>query len=73
VREECLNKILILGERHLHRVLIAYIDYYNEARPHQGLDQQCPVPAVRSMERDGSIERRDILGGVLHDYYRRAA
>ncbi len=73
VREECLDKILILGERHLHRVLIAYIDYSNEARPHQGLDQQCPVPAVRSMERDGSIERRDMLGGVLHDYYRRAA
>ncbi len=73
VREECLDKILVLGERHLHRVLTAYVDYYNHARPHQGIDQQCPVPLVRSTARDGPIERRDILGGVLHDYYRRAA
>ena len=73
VREECLDKLLILGERHLQRVLIAYVDYYNQARPHQGLEQQCPVPLGRSKARDGPIERRDILGGVLHDYYRRAA
>jgi putative transposase len=73
VREECLDKILILGQGHLRRVLIAYLEYYNHARPHQGIDQQCPVPLVRSAARDGPIERRDILGGVLHDYYRRAA
>jgi hypothetical protein len=72
IREECLDKLLILNERHLHRVLIAYIDYYNHARPHQGIDQCCPVP-IESGARDGPIARRDILGGVLHDYYRRAA
>lgn len=73
VREECLDRILILGERHLHHVLTAYVDYYNRARPHQGIDQRCPVPLQRSTARDGPIERRDLLGGVLHDYYRRAA
>ncbi len=73
VREECLDKVLILGERHLHRVVTAYVDYYNHARPHQGIEQQCPVPFQRSTARDGPIERRDILGGVLHDYSRRAA
>ncbi len=73
VREECLDKILIFSEGHLRRVLTAYITYYNQARPHQGIDQQCPVPLVPSTARDGPIERRDILGGVLHDYYRRAA
>ena len=72
-REECLDKILILNERHLWRVLTVYADYYNHARPHQGLEQQCPVPLQRSTARDGPIERRDRLGGVLHDYYRRAA
>ncbi len=72
-RAECLDKLLIVGERHLRRVLTAYIDYYNHARPHQGIDQQCPVPLQRSTARDGPVERRDILGGVLHDYYRRAA
>ena len=73
VREECLDQLLILGERHLHRVLTEYEAYYNHARPHQGIDQRCPVPLRRSTEGAGPIERRDILGGVLHDYYRRAA
>lgn len=72
VREECLDRILILGERHLHRVLTAYVDYYNQARPHQGIDQRCPIP-LASTARDGPVERRDLLGGVVHDYYRRAA
>ncbi len=72
VREECLDKILVLGEWHLRRVLAAYVEYYNHARPHQGLGQQCPV-ARENVARDGPIQRRDILGGVLHDYYRRAA
>ena len=72
VREECLDKLLILGERHLARVLTTYVAYYNQARPHQGIDQRCPVP-LGNAARDGPVERRDILGGVLHDYYRRAA
>ena len=73
VREECLDKLLILSERHLNQVLTVYVDYYNRARPHQGIAQECPVPSQRSTVRDGPIERRDMLGGVLHDYYRRAA
>jgi hypothetical protein len=40
VREECLDRILILNERHLRRVLIEYITFYKEARPHQGLEQR---------------------------------
>jgi putative transposase len=73
VREECLDRLLILGEWHLRRVLAEYVTYYNHARPHQGINQQCPTPLMGSAARDGPIERRDILGGVLHDYYRRAA
>ncbi len=72
VREECLDRIFILNERHLHRVLRTYVAYYNHARPHQGIEQRCPIP-LESAARDGPIERRDILGGVLHDYYRWAA
>ncbi len=71
VREECLDRLLIFNERHLRRVLTTYIDYYNHARPHQGIDQRCPIP-LESATRDGPIERRDILGGMIHDY-RRAA
>ena len=71
-REECLDEIMILGEGHLRWVLKEYCAYYNGARPHQGIDQRCPVP-VETVPPAGPIERRDILGGVLHDYYRRAA
>ena len=72
IREECLDKIVILGEGHLRRVLQVYCDYYNHARPHQGIEQRCPVPAER-VSAAGSVERRDLLGGVLHDYQRQAA
>jgi hypothetical protein len=43
-REECLDHLLILGERHLHRVLREYVTFFNQRRPHQGLGQQCPMP-----------------------------
>ena len=46
VREECLDHLLIVGEAHLRRVLGEYGAYYNHARPHQGIDQQCPVRRV---------------------------
>lgn len=71
VREECLDQLLILSQRHLWNVLTEYTHYYNTARPHQGLGQQSPVPFRASQE--GPIRCRDVLGGVIHDYYRQAA
>ena len=71
-REECLGKVLILGERHLGRVLAAYADYDNHARPHQGSKQHCPVPP-QPVPIGGPIRRRDGLGGIMHDSYREAA
>jgi transposase InsO family protein len=72
VRQECLDRLLILGEAHLRRVLAAYVAHYNRARPHQGLDQQTPVPHDRPAQR-GPVRRREVLGGLLHEYYREAA
>lgn len=43
IREECLDRILILNHRHLRHVLQEYEQYYNEARPHQGIDQEIPI------------------------------
>jgi len=63
-RAECLD--------HLRRVLAEYVTYYNQARPHQGLEQRCPV-ALATPARDGPVRRRDRLGGLLHDYYGEAA
>jgi putative transposase len=70
VREKCLDKILILNDNHLHRVLKGYAQYYNHDRPHQGLGQHFPVSGL-SRRKDGPIQRRDVLGGIIHDYYRR--
>ena len=43
VREECLDRLIILNERHLRRVLKDYVVYYNERHPHQGLEQDSPL------------------------------
>jgi putative transposase len=72
VRHECLDQLLILNERHLLRVLTTYVKFYNERRPHQGLDQASPVPWAANSG-CGPIKCREVLGGILHDYYRRAA
>ena len=67
-REECLDLILIFNAAHLRRVLTEYIDYYNSARPHQGIQQRTPIPQVRPAS--GTVQCRNILGGIIHDYYR---
>ncbi len=72
VRAEWLDQLLILNERHLHRVLTKYTAYFNHARPHQGLSQQCPVATTQAVLQ-ASVQRRDVLGGIIHDYYRQAA
>ncbi len=56
----------------MRRVLREYIDYYNTARPHQGQQQQAPIPFPRGPAM-GPIVCRDVLGGILHDYRREAA
>lgn len=73
VREECLDHMLIISESHLLRVLTEYVEYYNHRRAHQGIGQRAPVPltektAARAPTRD-PIGRRDVLGGIIHDYY----
>lgn len=70
-REECLDLILIINAAHLRRVVIEYVDYYNTARPHQGIDQQIPIP--QASPSNGTIQCRNVLGGIIHDYYRAPA
>ena len=73
IRRECLDHLLILSEKQLHRVLGAYVKYFNEARPHQGIHQQVPqgavtcVPSARPDERIISVP---VLGGLHHEYRR---
>ena len=72
VRQECLDQIIVLNEAHLRRVLNEYDLHYNTARPHQGLQQQLPIPPPL-VQSGASIQRRDRLGGILHEYFREAA
>ena len=73
VRSECLDWLLIRNPRHLHRILTIYLDHYNTARPHRGLNLESPLPArVAPQPVRGLIERVDVLGGLIHEY-RRAA
>jgi putative transposase len=67
-REECLDHILIVNAAHLRRTLLEFIDYYNASRPHQGIDQQTPIPYP--VPSGGTIQCRNILGGIIHDYKR---
>ena len=75
VRRECLDHVLILHEKQLHRVLHAYVKYFNQVRPHQGIQQQVPqgaVTCVPSAQPDERIISVPVLGG-LHHAYRRVA
>jgi len=73
VRRECLDHLLVLGERHLTRVLREYVAYFNRARPHQGLGQTVPEPPThKTGSRQGPISAVPILSGLHHTYLRAA-
>jgi transposase InsO family protein len=72
-RRECLDHVIILGEAHLKAVLSEYVAHFNRGRPHQGLEQQVPVPqSDADCNADGTIVAVPVLGGLHHEY-RRAA
>jgi putative transposase len=74
VRGECLDWLLILGRRQLERVLRIYIAHYNNERPHRGLALLPPESAdAADQPTADEIERRDRLGGLIHEYHRTAA
>jgi transposase InsO family protein len=70
VRRECLDHLLILGRRHLEHVLAEFKEHYHRARPHQGLKQRppCPSPELIIVTDATRLERRDRLGGLVHEY-----
>ena len=72
VRRECLDRMLILGRRHLIAVLGEFVDHYNTHRPHRSLGQTAPCPQAptkaRSTSPVGSVVRSDRIGGLIHEY-----
>lgn len=73
VREECLNKILIINQAHLRQVMAEFVTYHNTARPHQSLEQQIPLPGSTTPASIDPVHCRTVLGGIIHDYCREAA
>jgi hypothetical protein len=69
VHEECLDRIMIMSECHLCRVLQKYIEYCSQTHPHQGICQQFSISGSERST-DGLIHRRNVLGGIIHNYYR---
>ena len=70
-RRECLNHIIALNDRHLQRVTREYVDYFNAARPHQGIQQKIPdEPPDRERPTEGDIASYPVLNGLHHDYRR---
>ena len=69
-RRECLDRMLITGERHPRLVLREYIDHYNTHRPHRTLQQGPPAgrPHPTAPGVNVRILRRDRLGGLIHEY-----
>ena len=72
LRQECLDRIIILNEAHLRWVLQEYVRYYNERRPHRALGLRVPA-GPRDYPTEGEVACRRVLGGLVNDYYRKAA
>jgi transposase InsO family protein len=72
VRSECLDWLLIVNRRHLERVLRNFVDHYNSHRPHRSLNLKPPDPAACKLgvmcPTSPGTERRDRLGGLIHEY-----
>jgi transposase InsO family protein len=73
VRRECLDHVVVLGERHLRRVLTAYLAYYHRARTHLSLDKDAPDGRPIEPPELGAIMPIPEVGGLHHRYVRRAA
>ncbi len=70
IRRECLDHVMVLGERHLKRILTAYFSYYHECRPHSSLERNSPMPREVEPPAQGRIVAIPQVGGIHHRYQR---
>ena len=68
IRRDCLDHVVVFGERHLRHLLKSYQKYYNEARTHLSLQKDAPIP--RAVQTIGQTLAVPILGGLHHQYIR---
>ncbi len=73
IRRECLDHTIILGERHLRRVVGNYVSYYNTVRTHLSLSKDAPAGRPIQSPDQGRVVERPHVGGLHHEYFRKAA
>jgi hypothetical protein len=73
VRRACLDHVLVLGERHLRRILTGYFRYYHQTRTHLALDKDAPDRRPVELAVAGKIVQLPEVGGLHHRYLRQAA
>jgi putative transposase len=73
IRRECLDHVIVLGERHLRRMLNDYVAYYHRSRTHLSLDKDAPTPRQAQDMTAGDLVAFPEVGGLHHRYERRAA
>jgi transposase InsO family protein len=71
VKQECLDRLIPLGERHLRRALAEFLVHYHRERNHQGLGNEL-IDGVGGQHHNGRVQRRQRIGGLLSYYYRAA-
>jgi len=73
IKDECLDRGILLGEASLRRTLREYGAHYHSERNHQGIGNQLLQPVAMPNSTDETIQCRERLGGMLNYYYREAA
>lgn len=73
IKEECLNRVVLLGESHLRLIVQEYVEHYHHERNHQGLDNQLLERAPPPANAGAPVHRRQRIGGLLNYYHREAA
>ena len=73
ISRDCLDHVIVLGERHLRRVLTGYVAYYHRSRTHLSLAKDAPTPRRVPGLAEGDVIAFREVGGLHHRYERRAA
>jgi putative transposase len=73
VKEECLSKLVLLGERALRRALREYVEHYHAERNHQGKGNVLLFPRDTDVRREAPVQCRERLGGLLRYYHQEPA
>ena len=73
IKEECLSRVVLLGERHLRAIVHQYLEHYHRERNHQGLGNRLLERSPPPANPDAKIQRHQRIGGLLNYYHREAA